>query len=597
LFNFLPLIIDKLVKIFFSVASKIYEVFKLIGFELILFFAFFIVLNNYIGRVEQTIKADGEGYYDYLPAYFIHNDLERLNWEVKPDSVQFRRVNSKGCYIKYGETKVNKYTVGTAFLQSPFFMINLWMEGVHNVPEDGYQESYHLSVFAASIFYLFCTVFLLRLILISYGIEKWIIKFLQLLLLFSTGVLHYSNFDASYSHIYSLFVISLFIWTSRLFFTKQKMRYFVIAFGLIGLVFILRQVNILIIFFLPFLAGTWKVFIQGVLLVVMEYKKLILGFLVMSFFLFIQLYTWYIQTGDWVVYSYQGEGFNWSNPEVLNVLFSFQKGLFIYTPILFVSLLGLIRLLCQKRFYLAVSWFLFFALLTYVLSSWWCWFYGASFGMRPFIDFYMVFFILFAMLLSKSKWYFQVPIVVIGLLTIPVNIIQTYQYKQYILHWGHMDELKYWRVFLKTDKRFEGLNWKKEYNFDWCFEEEKISFGDLSLEGNKEVKLIEINASEVNNFNKVFLIKVQFTSDFSEEIDANVIFGINDTVQQNVEYWHSISFISFTEGYLNEMQRGEFNYEFDPIKMSEGLVISLEASTKTNAILMENITFTFYSKL
>jgi hypothetical protein len=520
-----------------------------------------------------------------------------LNWKVKPDSIQFGRVNSKGCYIKYGKTKVNKYTVGTALLQSPFFMINLWMEGVHNVPEDGYQESYHLSVFAASIFYLFCTVFLLRLILISYGIENWIIKFLQILLLFSTGVLHYSNFDASYSHIYSLFVVSLFIWTSRLFFTKQKMRYFVIAFGLIGLVFILRQVNILIIFFLPFLAGTWKVFIQGVLLVVMEYKKLILGFLVLSFFLFIQLYTWYIQTGDWIIYSYQGEGFNWSNPEVLNVLFSYQKGLFVYTPILFVSLLGLIRLLYQKRFYLAVSWFLFFALLTYVLSSWWCWFYGASFGMRPFIDFYMVFFILFALLLAKFKWYFQVPIVLISLFAVPVNIIQTYQYKEYILHWGEMNETKYWRVFLNTDDYIRGWNWKRGYNFDWCVKEDVIDVGELLMDEHSVGKLLEIDVAEVNNFDKVFLIQVQFNNNFLEESDAEIILGINDTIDKTNKYWHSIPFIHYAEEYLDQAQRGLYNYEFKPMDNDSGIVISLEMITQKNSIKLEDVTFTFYSKL
>ncbi len=43
--------------------------------ELLILFLFLLLLNNFIGHPSQVIVADGKGYYDYLPALFIYNDL------------------------------------------------------------------------------------------------------------------------------------------------------------------------------------------------------------------------------------------------------------------------------------------------------------------------------------------------------------------------------------------------------------------------------------------------------------------------------------------------------------------------------------------
>ncbi|MCB7372887.1 hypothetical protein LI003_23625, partial [Bacteroides caccae] len=48
------------------------------------------------------------------------------------------------------------------------------------------------------------------------------------------------------------------------------------------------------------------------------------------------IYRW--GTGEFIVYSYTKEGFNFLHPEIIKVLFSYEKGLFVYTPICFFSL-------------------------------------------------------------------------------------------------------------------------------------------------------------------------------------------------------------------------------------------------------------------
>ena len=41
--------------------------------------------NNHIGNDSETIKADGVGYYDYLPSIFIHNDFKYDNLILSKD--------------------------------------------------------------------------------------------------------------------------------------------------------------------------------------------------------------------------------------------------------------------------------------------------------------------------------------------------------------------------------------------------------------------------------------------------------------------------------------------------------------------------------
>ena len=54
----------------------------------------------------------------------------------------------------------------------------------------------------------------------------------------------------------------------------------------------------------------------------------------------------------------------------------------------------------------------------------------------------------------------------ITFLTIPISVIQTYQYKEYILHWIDMDKEKFWKVFLLQQKtlHFCNLELNKKHN-------------------------------------------------------------------------------------------------------------------------------------
>ncbi len=100
---------------------------------------------------------------------------------------------------------------------------------------------------------------------------------------------------------------------------------------------------------------------------------------------------WKAYSGNWFVFTYGAkEGFFFSDPQIYNILFSFRKGWFIYTPIMFFILIGIPYLRKTGK---DLFWFssIFFCLNVYVLSSWWDWGFGGSFGCRAIIQHYAFF--------------------------------------------------------------------------------------------------------------------------------------------------------------------------------------------------------------
>lgn len=101
---------------------------------------------------------------------------------------------------------------------------------------------------------------------------------------------------------------------------------------------------------------------------------------------------------------------------------------------------------------------LFLVLSTYVISSWWCWFYGSSLGQRVFVDYYAVLALLVSFLYmdlkaNYQKWIFYSisPILVL------YSLILTYQYTHNIIDIYGMNQQKFWFTFLRTDRSIEGL--------------------------------------------------------------------------------------------------------------------------------------------
>lgn len=399
----------------------------------------------------NIIEADGKGYYAYLPAVFIYNDLNFTFF----DSIEKKYPNPRLYYdYRVGEKgeQANKYFAGTSVAMMPFFLIAHITAKIAGMEADGYSKIYPILINIAAIFYLFLGLYYLRRLLRRYEISEGIISFILVAITFATNVFYYAVCEPAMSHIYSFAFITMFIYYLHVFYNSPESRTYFILCLLFGIVVLIRPVNGLIIFIVPFIAGEKGKLLNGFTFL---RERLLTGFLglVMAIIIVaIQLIIYKMQTGNFWIDSYGSETFNWLSPHPIDFLISYKKGLFLYTPLVLLSLLGLYGLFKRNKFqFYSLSAFLLIVL--YVLSSWWSWWYGGSFGSRVSVEYYAIAALLLgsAYKYLKASWSRKLYSVLI-ICTLFVCQVQTYQYRYYFIHWEKMDKEHYWRVFLRLDK-------------------------------------------------------------------------------------------------------------------------------------------------
>jgi hypothetical protein len=405
------------------------------------------------------INSDGKGYYAYLTAIFIYQDLDYNfvdDYEMKyyaPESYfHFKR--------EIGEDVANVTFAGIAVLWLPFFLVAHLGSMIFGLPTDGYAPLYQWGVGIAALFYLLLALWGLKKLLEIYGVNKYHIILVQIILTFATPIYFYTTVDASFTHIYSFSLITLFFYYSKRYLMDNRAKHLYLVSLIFGLIVLSRPTNMIVVAALPFIAGSWPVLRDGILGLLKEYKQLIIAAVIFGAVVSIQPLLYYAQVGEFFIWTYTGVGFNFTDPHIFDVLFSYKKGLFLYTPILIFSLLGFFHLI-RRNIYEAFCLFLYMFIFTYVISSWWSWWYGMSYGHRAFLDHYVVFGLLFGLALSDDSWKtWRYMIYIVTPVLIWFNMLQVYQFKNWILYWD-MDEEKYWRIFLKTDDEYKGMLWSE----------------------------------------------------------------------------------------------------------------------------------------
>jgi len=288
-----------------------------------------------------------------------------------------------------------------------------------------------------------------------YSISEKQRSFVLIIAVFGTNLFYYSVAEPGLSHVYSFTLISAFLFHARSFLFTPSNKHLLLLGVLLGFICLVRPINGLIVFSIPFLsfeANQFKAFFKNLV----QNRIGLIGALVLFLaIIFIQLSYYKLATGHYIVYSYGEEGFNFFSPHIFDILFSYKKGLFLYTPIFFLaSTIGLIALYNQSKF-AGISWILFFLLITYVFSSWWMWYYGGSFSSRVYVEFIPFFMVPLALSLDffkKRIW--RIGYSSLLILLIVICQIQTFQYRYYYIHWADMTKEKYWDVFLRIDLLF-----------------------------------------------------------------------------------------------------------------------------------------------
>ena len=388
----------------------------------------------------RIITSDGKGYYSYLTGIFIEKNFS----EQTADGRYFLE-NSAGV--------VNKYYPGSAVLMAPFMGIGYLAAG--DDLKEGYANPFHIAIGIGAIFYLMIGLWWLDGLLQLFEIDKLSRGITLIVISVGTNLMNYVLVEPAMSHVYSWFAVTGFLYFFKSF-TKDtsRGRNLFIASAFLGLIILIRPINGLVVFAIPFLSGSSSSLMAS-LRQVLKPSLLIPSALISIGIVAIHPLLVFIQSGTIELWTYTDEGFYFLHPAIFEFLLSWRKGLFLYTPVVLVGLLAsLIRI--KRQPYLTFSFLAFIAVIVYFLASWWNWYYGPSFSQRPFVEYLSVIALPLGFLLSKSlKTKLFIPLILVLAAFSAINVIQTYQYHSWILSRWDMTYEKYKYIFLHTDEKYE----------------------------------------------------------------------------------------------------------------------------------------------
>lgn len=434
-------------------------------FVILVFFCVAVIRMINCGEWAQktVLKWDASGYYLFLPATFIHHDLGKLSFYPYLDSV-YKPADGLKNYALFDQPETgrrsDKYAIGVALGELPLFfaahIYTLYFTDAY--PADGYSEPYQLGVAVSNILWSVIGLWVLGRFLRRYRSDT-VTAFTLLLVSFGTNFYCYTIHDQGMSHCLLFLLFSCVLYFTERWYTLRRMPYaFWLGFFL-GWTMIARPVDILVILvplLWPLPEGSnkrlafWWQHRSHLLLCVLG------CFLVCS----IQLAYWKYVSGHLVYFSYEGETFNFGHPEILNGLFSFRKGWFIYTPLAFIAFLGFIPLFRGQK-QVALLLLLFFLLDVYVVFSWSNWWYGWGFGARAMVESLALLSIPLAALIAwigSRRIAVKSLGVAVGLFLVWLNLYQTEQYNMGAIQGDNMNYEFYWRVWNKMHPSEE--DWK-----------------------------------------------------------------------------------------------------------------------------------------
>jgi hypothetical protein len=422
-----------------------------------------VYVNTKVDRSKFTyrvINNDIISYYAYLPAYFIYDDI----------TLKFKDKDPKYFGDKFwADTVANgnyiiRTSMGMSVMYFPFFAVTHAYTMLTGGDANGYSMAYHLSLIVSSIVYLMFGVFFLFKFLRKY-FSEWASLLSCFLIVLATNLFEFATIDAAMSHAFSFSLISVLLYLTQSWYQSISWKKSLLMGLLIGLIILIRPTNAVVVLVVALL-GVAN--FEGILTRFKYYLQNYLHILLVAVSVFVvwipQFIYWHTITGSYIVNSYDNSGgsFFFSNPQIFNQLFSFRKGLLVYTPILAFAFIGMLILYFKQR---TLFWavLIFTAVNTYLLSCWWAWWFGGGFGARGYIDSYPVMAIGLAatiQLVLTRGILLKAGFFVLAAFFTFLNLFQTYQYYKGSIHYVGMTKEAYFANFLKvypTKEFYENL--------------------------------------------------------------------------------------------------------------------------------------------
>jgi glycosyltransferase involved in cell wall biosynthesis len=432
---------------------------------LIIFMAGIMLKEKHWNDERRVIEWDAISYYAYLPAAFIYHDLSLSFADNYQGPHKFIVWPERGPQGKY----VIKTTMGLSIIWTPFFAAGHAAAVISGADTGGYSPPYKFFLQVSALLFLTFGLICLRKIMLKHASDM-ITAIIIAGFVLGTNLFWYTLFQGTMSHVYSFALANAFIWYSMKWHGGNSTNPVhsvlpAVRLGLLlGLITLIRPTNILIVLFFLFYkvnsADTLRIRIYEL---ASGYRYILIIMIAAALVWVPQMIYWEAMTGHWLYFSYGGdERFFFSDPAIISGLFSWRKGLFIYTPLMIFSFAGIIALWYRRSPH-ALPVTIFVPLNIYIIFSWWCWWYGGGFGQRAFIDSYGLMAVSAASLLAVAfttarKWFGSL-LLALFLILASSGIMYNIQYYNGAIHWDSMTKEAYFDSFgkLKPSARFNDL--------------------------------------------------------------------------------------------------------------------------------------------
>lgn len=317
---------------------------------LFLFLPSLLLLNPWV-------RGDGVGYYAFLRAPLIQHNLD-FSKDYQSANEGFRDVSldengaPKSSFVTRTGHLDNHFTVGPAILWSPFLLVThggvlLARKMGADVAADGFSRPYKIAMALATALYGFAGLLLSFSLARKYIGETYAL-FATIGIWWGSSLPVYMYFNPSWSHAHSAFAVALFLWYWDATRGTRSNREWTVLGLITGLMLNVYYANLMILAVLAVEAlrqyaailrhkeGSAENFpgliLKHLLFGVVVTACMIPTFLTRSIVYGSPFSSGYVALKDWL----------WRSPVFLKVLFSANHGLFSWTPLLLLSVAGLV---------------------------------------------------------------------------------------------------------------------------------------------------------------------------------------------------------------------------------------------------------------
>jgi hypothetical protein len=339
------------------------------------------------------VRADGEGYYAYLPAYFVYHDdsfwgVVRNHFIPHAQYGLFSPTKGGfGLSLQPTGKWLDKYEVGEAILLIPFFLVGHGIGLAQGLPADGYSNPELYAVGTAAAVYATLGLAALRSVLrrtFSDGVTAATL----VVVAFGSSLFHYSSYDSTFSHAFSFGAMALTLVCGVRWYERPSSIWRAAALGIAGGAVVVVRVTdaVMMLAVLLWGVGSLETLRARLDLLKRHLSQLLLVLACGALMVAPQIITWWIATRQLIVQPYVGETFDFARPQLLPALVAlFPHGLLPYAPALGLCFVGLAFAWVRRRD-IAVPVTIAFIPFWYLMSSWWDWSFSDGFGDRIYIN-------------------------------------------------------------------------------------------------------------------------------------------------------------------------------------------------------------------